>query len=203
MSKQCIRILVAGKNAGTRCSKKAYKGAEYCSSCKRTLAKQAAREELNRDQSRLERFQSKPKQRAERINKSVFAITINFQKTPESMDEDQKNKARLLNEYLFDRENILDLVECAKNGQPEQCDIINVRIGSHFEIGQNKGRLHIHGLVEIDHRTCLRIIQSDLRAIVNQFFGSRVHLNIQAKPQSNSSHIWERYMAKSANEPAF
>jgi hypothetical protein len=84
----------------------------------------------------------------------------------------------------------------AKSPNNPTINIVDIRTDYTFEVGSNKNRLHVHGVVDLTHNGHYQLDQQKIRMIISKYTGSSMHLDIQAQ-RSASAVAWERYMSKS------
>lgn len=187
----CDHILKRGKNAGTPCGKKLWgedgkcrKHSEFDEPVGGGLGDFIQQEpvEINED----------------RIRKSVFGLTMNSNRTLDSMSEDDKQKIKRLMEYLFDQEKIYDLViprEGARCFRENPELLVETNCGYRYEVGGKQSRLHVHAFVEIDHRTVVHINLTKLKALFREYFGQSWYIHCTVKKAIDSS-AYVHYMGK-------
>lgn len=134
------------------------------------------------------------------IKKSDFAITLNLNKTPEGLADTEKEAFGLLMEYLFGAEGLVDYLRKVEAdgsfGTPAPSDILTVMSDSNLELGPQMGRIHVHGLLQVKHRTRLQLDIPALREFIDSVMGYKCHLNVQAIKSGGSVSDWISYMKK-------
>ena len=195
--------MTKGDRRGETCDR--YCSGEYCRLHEQSRAKKASR--VSRADSDLAGFMSRTKARTvdkppagdTQIKKSDFAITINSNKTVDGLTDYQSDIFHLLSEYLFDNSGIMDYVvgvDCELN----PADIISEYVDSSFEVGSEYGKVHLHAILQIKHKTKIRIDIDALRGYINDALGYKCHLNVQNIKSGGSVGDWLRYMRKKRTE---
>lgn len=133
----------------------------------------------------------------DRINKSIFMITINTNKRVEDLQDYQKERFKAMMIHLFDDKNIFDFIQRPdKDGIDEDdFDIIQIKLGYNFEVGSAKRCLHAHATIEIDHKTILRLNIPELRSLINRVVDSPCYLDVRT-PRQVTSATWNKYINK-------
>lgn len=190
----CLHILTKGINAGSQCKKNRVDESDYCRvHLKMYDKREKTRQRAMDDFSEFNTVRQIEETQPERINKSIFMITINCNKTLENLTENQRNRFKVLMEHLFDKGHIMDFVQSPDNDANEH--ILQIRTDYNFEIGPINRTVHSHSTLEIDHKTMLRLNIPELRKLTNKLMGSACHINIKT-PHQISSKTWERYINK-------
>lgn len=194
----CEVVLVRGNRKGQLCG---VGTAPVCSRHKKMDLKKESRKEKNTNDLNEFVEESVVIDPAERIRKSLFAFTINTNKTVDGLTEEEKNKFKKIMKHLFDNNAIEDFIIC-RDGAPcfrENPElIVNKRVGYAFEIGGQFNKLHAHASLEIDHKTLISIDLPQLKELFRQYLGFAPHINIKT-PKQISSITWEKYISKNNN----
>lgn len=143
----------------------------------------------------LKEFERPKKEKAERIRKSIFMITINSNVAIDQMTLRQKNKFKGLAAHLFDENAIYSFVEERSGAPPLHENLVQIRDDYNFEIGEQVNRVHLHATVEIDHRSLITLDINRLRDFVNDYMGYRLHINVKC-PKIVNSITWDSYTSK-------
>lgn len=184
----CQHVYARGKRLGQQCTVKPKSG----NRCWRHPEKKI--DSINLDNDPV--FSAggpgtKPKQ--EKVHHSVWNITINSNKTYESMTESQKSDFKDFADYLFDTTTTRRFLTDAKAGD----NIIELKCEKYFEVGDNQHRLHLHGQIMLTHRGHFRLETNKIREFAHRALGYPIHLN--APVGSDHVRAYSEYMAKKAN----
>lgn len=195
----CTHIITKGKRREQTCDR--YCSSDLCRIHEQSLALKTSK--AQRANSDLNAFMDRSKSRIidkltadpPGLKKSDFAITFNSNKTVKGLTDYQADIIHLLSEYLFDNGGIMDYivgVDCELN----QSDIISEYIDSSFEVGEEYGKIHIHAILQIKHKSKIRIDLDRLRSYINDALGYRCHLNVQSIKTGGTVGDWLRYIRK-------
>ena len=136
-----------------------------------------------------------------RVNSSIWAITLNFNKTLESITPEEKLKIKTLASYLFidinpdsDLPNLFAFILKDDSTPITRAELDNVKYDWAFEVGREQRRLHIHALVSIQHHLWIHF-DFQIKNFMHEYLGWRP--NFEAKIQKVATdHAWERYLNK-------
>lgn len=127
--------------------------------------------------------------------RSVFMMTINSQKSIDEMSLREKNRFKMLVGYLFDEDGIYGFIR-ERDGYPELADnAVSFRDDYSYEIGEKFSKVHMHGVVDIEHNSFIFMDIPALRTFVNEYLGYNSHINVKT-PGQNAVVNWENYMNK-------
>lgn len=196
----CRFILTTGPRKGQVCDKGCGSN-DQCSRHRKIVEiRENKKEKVDLDLKEFIGNQAPVDLGGDRLRKSVFGLTLNSQRTVESLDETDRAKIQKIMKYLFDPDigAILDFVDCRDGAScfrenPEL--LVENRWDYKYEIGTNQQRLHAHSLIELDHRTVVSLDISGLKALFREYFGWSWHINVTAKAQTDSAS-WAHYINK-------
>ena len=208
----CSYIYAKGKQKGQRCTVIPHKGKSYC--CNHKGSEQAkygkprndviehkkdmnaeclAEDEVFSGENTVRAANSTPKS-------SVWAITVNSNKSLDDLTTDQKKDFRDICNYLFRGEtHVLEFV--SDRGQRDTRELIdNVESEMYFETSSSDkgGRLHAHCYLRIEHHGNLILRANDLREFYRKTLGYTIHLHCPVSSDQVSQ--WRAYISKGANK---
>ena len=64
----------------------------------------------------------------------------------------------------------------------------------YFEVGESQGRLHVHGVVDLQHVGNYQLCVDWVRAVLEKILGGKIHFNAQGS--GNAEAAWQQYMTK-------
>lgn len=186
--KKCEHILTQGERKGKKCKRYQAKliGETYLCPrhMKRINSKPKADEFLKEYTGQQPAVEKKKK-----VKYSVFRITINSNKNYQNMTDKDKDKFKKLANYVFSDNIRKYLTNLSGKG-----NIIEIDYKYQFEVAPTNNKLHLHGVVEITHDDFYKINTPLLRDVLNKYFGSGLHINIQGS--SNQNKEWDDYINK-------
>lgn len=140
--------------------------------------------------------EQKPIPQRQKNKKSVFLVTINSNKTLDSMNEQDRNNFKSITKTLFDDDGIFDYLVKRYGGViPEPEVIVDKFSDYNYEIGEEAGRLHMHGIVDVEHKSNILIDIARLRNYINEVMGYPVHVNVRVE-KANSLRKFINYANK-------
>lgn len=140
----------------------------------------------------------KPKKKRKKKRSTDVFITLNLNEKFSSMSQEQKERFRDFAKDLFDKKDILLYFEDRDSPGNPLANMDNVQIDWKPEVGPQKGRLHLHALVAIEHHGFLTFKANELRDAARNLFGHSVYL--QCPVSSNQRVRWENYLNKGVQE---
>jgi hypothetical protein len=130
----------------------------------------------------------------EKLNSSVYAITINRNKTLDKMSEADKLQFKNFVDYLCDEgQGLYDFIEDSTADDPRS-NIKELVVEHYFESGSKLGLVHAHAYLSIVHTGHMRLLIDDMRALAKKTFGENLHINVMAS--SNSEVAYRNYIRK-------
>jgi hypothetical protein len=225
MEETCKYVFPVGKNKGLKCMKKnLYDG--YCLHHRRVIDEQEKKvmkfndtflQASNHDS--LRRLPSTSgdqeyiggsgnKGFVKGAKSSLFFITINSNIPYRDMSENQKEKFKLINKYLYEPTTptttssssrtgkwkdliIYDITSDKKFQHP---NLIDYKIRYTFEVGRKNPSLHTHCMIYLYHTGHYIYDGTTVRKFVNEIFGQNVHIHIRA---SNANEFaLQKYIEK-------
>jgi hypothetical protein len=127
---------------------------------------------------------------------SLFFITINSNIPYRDMSEDQKEKFKLINKYLYEQEKWKDLIiyDITSDKKFQHPNLIDYKIRYTFEVGRKNPSLHTHCMIYLYHTGHYIYDGTTVRKFVNEIFGQNVHIHIRA---SNANEFaLQKYIEK-------
>jgi hypothetical protein len=123
---------------------------------------------------------------------------VNSNKSLDLLSKKEKTEFKNINEYLFEKQGIMDFITDAK--QKDQSNIKEVNSEVYFEAssGSGGGRLHAHSYLKIIHNGLLSLQANDLRTFLKKVLGYNCHLD--APVSSDHNFQWECYIKKNQNK---
>ena len=126
----------------------------------------------------IKKYQS-TKKREIKIKTSIFYFTVNSNKSTNRLTEDEIDKWKAQQRDLWSNKvyYLLTMHPSLENegiGEyflvPED-KIININVEIAFEVGSQKDRLHLHGIIKVTHTTKLRLNYKLIHTILNELMG--------------------------------
>jgi len=119
---------------------------------------------------------------------SVYKITINSNLDFYKMTDSEKKNFKKIAKYVFSN-HIKKYVKFLDTGS-----IKNIEKTFRYEIGEVNNRLHLHGMITIQHTSKIQLDFVKLRDIIDEYNKQPIHLNIQVS--SDPTRSWDIYMNK-------
>ena len=130
----------------------------------------------------------------EKLNSSVYAITINRNKTLNQLSDGEKRKFREFIEYVCDQEQgLYDYVHDSTTDDPRE-NIREVICEHFFEAGSLNGLVHAHIYLSIVHTGHIRLLVEDIRALARRVFGESIWVQVSAT--SDPAVAYRNYIRK-------
>lgn len=207
----CNYSFKIGKKKGQQCTRKISSSCPnnlYCYQHKNTANKSAPKaEDITQYMEMVgtDNHIDIEKVAEQRIKKSIFGVTINSNKNIKQMaaDIELAKTFKQVTDYLFLQPNnqILDFIEVAdqncpivdENGPTQY--LVDIISAVKYEAGDSNGKIHAHGLVEITHKSMLRLDLPMLRKFYNQALGYTPYIDVRCQKVANSDK-WLEYMNK-------
>lgn len=193
----CPYVMKAGKRRGQACGKRGKHEDGACSDHYKSLidgksgGRNLANDEVFGSIVKPDIAEVGPK-----VKSSVWLITINSQKDLDKMSTEQKNNFKDFGSWVFDRDRFVQyyLYDTKEPNNPAK-NIKDLSIAYQYEVGDQQGRLHLHGIVKLKHVGHYKFLANNLRAFAKQALGYNIHLN--APVRSDDVGAMEEYIAKS------
>lgn len=197
MTYYCRYKFTKGKRKGKHCEHFANYD-NYCGLHKKIIDKRVGRS--LKAKSDLDDFLNGDvqKQIPKKNKKSVFLLSINTNKTVAKMTEEDKVNFKIVAKYLFDDHGVFDDFVIKRYGRekPESDLIVDQMSDFNYEISPETQRLHLHGVIDIEHKSNLLIDLPALREYVNETMGYKLNVNLKVE-KTNSLTNFIDYSNKS------
>jgi hypothetical protein len=190
---KCAHQFGKGKRAGTQCRNAANHG-KYCKRHQKGESIDLANDEVFGNGG----AKAEPKPAGPKHKFSAFMITINCQKDPAKMSTDEKKRFKHMMEYLFAEENLPRFLKDRTNPADSGANIIKLASEYHAEVGGTQHRLHVHGIIKVEHLGNYILDLEKMRAFAQKVLGYKPHINVI--PMADTDAAWAAYMRK--NEAA-
>lgn len=142
-------------------------------------------------------FETKQRQGKKKGKKSTdIFLTINLNQKFANLTQEEKLKFKAYAVKLFDEKEILQYIRDRESPDNPLGNVDHVGIEWKAEIGPERGLLHLHALVAIQHHGFLSFRVNELRAYSKKYFGHGVH--IDAPISSNERIKWLNYINKNS-----
>jgi len=199
MSAHCGYVYKSGRHAGEHCEIRPTNGERFCYKHKKAAEKRSVRvhesDALGSDSvfaapgATREPAKAAPKRRF-----SNWMITINSNQDYSKMSADEKKLFKDFIDYTFDRNNIVKFLTDTTSGNHD--NIVNLMVEHYFEVGPINGRLHMHGLLSVEHTGNFRLEFNRIRDAARRILGRTIHLS--APVSGDQSKAYAQYAQKKA-----
>eukprot|EP01127_Copromyxa_protea_P013360 TRINITY_DN358_c1_g1_i7.p1 TRINITY_DN358_c1_g1~~TRINITY_DN358_c1_g1_i7.p1 ORF type:complete len:205 (+),score=33.76 TRINITY_DN358_c1_g1_i7:61-615(+) len=181
-----------GKSAGVTCRNQANHG-DYCAKHKKKPKAALATDEVfgTEKTEKTEKPQPKVKQ-----NHSVWMYTLNSQQAFSGMTKEQKTEFKELVKFIFDEENITEYLTDRKSPDDPSKNIVSLKSEYFFEVGDEQGRLHVHGILKITHTGNYQVNQAAVRQLAEKVLGYKPHFNINGQVSGNPVFTYPKNLDK-------
>ena len=199
----CRYIHQRGKLKGTRCEVCPYKNQVFCAAHKRSnqVDRDKKKDENNKNLKDDDVFTSSKPQKTIKepiLKSSVWHITINSNRSLDSLNKKEKMEFKNINEYLFEKQGIMDFITDAKKAGHDNIKEVTSEVYFEASSGSGNGRIHSHAYLKIIHSGLLSLQANDLRSFLKRVLGYSCHLDCPVS--SDSEFAWNQYIKKNQNK---
>jgi len=176
--KRCSHIFWRGKERGQQCSRMT-KG-QKCHKHKGCQDDSVAANEKVAKLQSDEVFGSNNEDQAipkGKLKSSIYLITINSNKTLESMSSAEKKQFKDFVEFVFSQDNLKDNYIVDNHGLDVNGIIESFELESHFEVSPKTNRIHCHIYINIQHRGHISFRIDDIRALAAKIFPDKIYIS--------------------------
>jgi hypothetical protein len=113
-----------------------------------------------------------------KVKSSVYLITINSNKTLESLNKNEKKQFKDYVDFIFAEQNLKDNYIIDNHGDDINDIIESIDIEHHFEISPVTNRLHCHAYINIQHHGHISFKINDIRALAAKIFKDKIYINL-------------------------
>eukprot|EP01127_Copromyxa_protea_P013364 TRINITY_DN358_c1_g2_i5.p2 TRINITY_DN358_c1_g2~~TRINITY_DN358_c1_g2_i5.p2 ORF type:complete len:205 (+),score=28.35 TRINITY_DN358_c1_g2_i5:1103-1717(+) len=131
---------------------------------------------------------------------SVWLLTLNSQKDIAKMSAEQKQEFKDLGDFIFSEENIAKYLIDRNSPDDPTKNIVKLAIEHTFEFGASKGRVHMHGILNLTHTGHYSVNQAAIRQLAEKVLGYKVHFN--AKGSADQDAAMRAYIQKQQGDNA-
>ena len=188
--KICAHAGTRGGNTDVQCKNRAKVG-DYCVKHKKRKKANLANDDVLNDKTPKEQVA------APTTPYSVWKITLNSQKDYTKMTDANKLQFKNALSFIFNDEDIVKYLTDRTNPKDAKKNIKKLKIDFYLEVGEKQGRLHAHGLMELEHTGNYTLELQKIKGVISKLLGSGVYFN--AVGSGDPQKAWADYMAKGNN----
>lgn len=135
-----------------------------------------------------------------KVKFTTILFTINSQKDASKLSDEDRNKFKsFINKYLLS-DDVFQFFTDDNSKDNVKKNIVSVEQKGEIEIGNKVNRYHAHAIIKIEHTGFFHFQPNKFRDFAKKELGYTIHLD--SKFGSETSRIWEQYMAKSKLDSA-
>lgn len=134
-----------------------------------------------------------------KVKSSIYLVTVNTNKTLESLSASEKKQFKDFIGFIFDKQNLIDNYIIDNYGQAMADILESIEVEYHFEISPQNNRLHCHAYVAVEHYGHIRLNIDDMRALAKKIFPTNIYINATAT--SDKTVAMKNYTRKNNGEP--
>lgn len=143
----------------------------------------------------------KQRQKKEKVNTSIFYITINTQKMMDKKKLDIFDKTL---DYIFSKDNLGTYLK-NKDGVFDPSKIIEYKYKKNVEVGKKYHKAHAHAILKISHKMKLQVNKKAIEKYYENFLtkglkykDGKIYTHFNGKGDDKKN--WEEYMFKDTDE---
>jgi hypothetical protein len=198
----CEYIYKSGRHAGERCEIRPTNGEKMCYKHKKAAEMKSFRahtaDSLIVDPIFAAPGATRPATPPAKHRYSNWMITINSNVSYDKMSANDKKLFKDFIDFVFSRDNIEKFLTDSTGGGAK--NIVKLGVEHYFEVAPNNGRLHMHGLLSLEHTGNFRLEFNRIREAARRILGRNIHLS--APVSGDQSKAYAQYAAKKASSTA-
>jgi hypothetical protein len=107
---------------------------------------------------------------------------------------EQKHQFKNLVDFIFTEENIDKYLEDRTLLDDPKNNLAEVKSEYYYEVGDMQLRLHVHGVIKLQHTGNYRLSNKKIKGIMEKIPGKKVHFNTTGS--ADTKRVWVQYMQK-------
>ena len=134
-----------------------------------------------------------------KLRSSIYLITINSNKTLESLSIAEKKRFKDFVDFVFTDENLKENYIVDNNGMDVNEITESLEIEYHFEVSPKNNRLHCHIYINIQHRGHISFRIDEIRGLANKVFPDKIYISFSVS--SDPTIAMKNYTRKMTGQP--
>jgi hypothetical protein len=187
----CHHIYLSGRHKGEQCEIVPESG-NYCYKHKRDAHKRPAGAQAIAEDAVFGHAGAAPV--AKKMRYSNWYITLNSNKDISKMTAADKLRFKQFCDFVFTEDGIKRFI--TDSTAADHANIVKLEISHYFEAGDEQGRLHMHGLLAVEHTGNLRLEANRIRAAARAALGYDVYFN--SPVSTDHAKAYAEYVKKQA-----
>lgn len=200
MSQQCKWIYNKGKHKDKQCEAVTKSETGFCGRHKARGIKKENKvkgaEKISAD-SIFSDDAKPPSPNKKKQKSSCWMITINSQKNYDNLSDEDKKLFKKFGDFIMNEEMLKKYYLSDTTSDDINKNITSLKVSHYYEVGDEQNRLHLHGLIQLEHTGYFKLFVNRIREFAKKTLGCNIYLS--APVQSDPIKAYEYYIQKQQN----